>query len=111
MMKHLGLGLVTTLIIAGSTFAKAEVIRLPDTKVSMQMKNVGLRDTLENLLNKSQVPFVIADTINNDEKMSIYIKEAAWSDIFKFLVEQSKISYRTDNAGRLVLEKAPSQSI
>jgi len=80
--------------------------QLPVKPVSMQVKDAGVRDILEFMLNESGTLFEIEETISNSSKMSVSAQNEKWETLFQKILAQSRLTYNFDDSGRIVvLEK------
>lgn len=74
---------------------------LPVSKISLEVKQAGVRDVVENMLKSSELKYEIDSSITNLTKVSIDAKSAKWSDVFKNVLDQSKLSYNFDESGKI----------
>lgn len=84
-------------------FAFASV--LPTSKISLEVKQAGVRDVIENMLKSSELKYEIDSTVTNSMKVSIEAKSMKWSYVFKNILDQSKLAYRFDEAGKIHIIK------
>lgn len=78
---------------------------LPSTKISLEVKQAGVRDVLEGMLSSSGLKYEIAPSVTNESKVSIEAKQMEWNQIFKNVTEQSKLKYSFDKTGKLHITK------
>lgn len=76
---------------------------LPDHKISVQQGSIGLRDALTSLLDDTSMKYKLSNNVTNDKKVSIDIKDAKWSDVFKFLLDEGKLNYRVTAKKRVLV--------
>jgi hypothetical protein len=80
--------------------------QLPSKPTSIQVKQAGVKDVLEVLLNDSGFLFEFEETISNKTKVSINSQNKEWDDVFQAVLAQSKLTYNFDSTGRImILEK------
>ncbi|HEX4925220.1 MAG TPA: hypothetical protein VFV50_14095 [Bdellovibrionales bacterium] len=76
---------------------------LPEHKISVQQGSIGLRDALTSLLDDTNMKYKLSNNVTNDKKISIDIKDAKWSDVFKFLLDEGKLNYRVTAKKRVLV--------
>lgn len=79
----------------------ASAVRLPSVPVTMQIKNAGLREVLELLMEEGGLNYVIDGKITNATKLDFEVRRVAWSQVFGDVIEQSGLTYTVDRFGKL----------
>jgi len=78
---------------------------LPTKKISLEVKQAGVRDVLEGMLAQSGLKYELEPVVSNNTKVSIEAKEMKWNEVFQLVVDQSKLKYSFDKLGKLHVTK------
>jgi hypothetical protein len=89
-MLHKILSIVMVLGFSIATLAA----ELPDNKITVQEKQIGLRDALTRMLQASNYRYKISNNVTNDKKVTLEVHDAKWSEVFKFLIAEGELNYR-----------------
>jgi hypothetical protein len=76
---------------------------LPEQTITVQQKNIGLRDLLTSLLEETNLKFKLSNNITNEKKLSVEVKEAKWSDVFQFVINEGNLNYRMTAKKRILV--------
>jgi hypothetical protein len=76
---------------------------LPDHKITVQQKKVGLRDALTHVLEGTNYKYRISNNVTNDKKVSLDVKDAPWDEVFKFLISEGELNYRITAKRRILI--------
>ena len=75
--------------------------QLPVRKVTMQFQGVGAREALSMLLENSGFSFVVSDSVSNDVKINVEVRDAPWRDVFQQLLAAANAEYEIHKTGIL----------
>jgi len=78
---------------------------LPSKKLSMQVKDAGVRDVVVNMLESAELKYEVAGSITNEIKVCIEAKDMNWDDAFQAILDQSKLKYNFNKSGKLHVTK------
>lgn len=78
---------------------------LPTMKMSLEIKQAGVREILENILAHSGLRYEIDPAISNLSTVSLKAKDMKWNDVFKNIIKQSNLKYSFDKADKLHITK------
>ncbi len=93
--------ILTSLLLPFFVFAN----ELPTSKISLEVKQAGVRDVIENMLKTSNLKYEIDPQITNATKVSIEVKKMEWSSVFQDILNQSKLVYNFDQVGKIHIAK------
>ncbi len=93
--------LVALLVVFAGSFSFGA--DLPEHKITIQQKNIGMRDLLTSLLEETDLKFKLSNNITNKKQLSLEMKDAPWSEVFQFVINEGNLNYRMTAKKRLLV--------
>ena len=88
---------ITAIILAGIyTFVPMNINAqaLPEHKVTVQQKQIGVRDALTSLLDETEFKYKLSNNVTNDKQIAIDFTDMSWDQVFKFVLSEAGLNYR-----------------
>ncbi len=97
--------ILEVVLVIGVCFAVAPLARaveLPQQKVTIQKKQLGLRDALTSLLQETKLKYRLSNNITNEKKVILEAYNVKWAEVFESLISEEELNFRVTNK-RLIL--------
>ena len=107
-MKSLVL-ISTLFVFMGAASVEAAIQYLPQDqifpghKITLQIRKLGARDVIKNMLDQAPVSYILPESLTNDLKISVDAQNIEWSYVFKLVLDRAGYVYYVSPEGLLTL--------